>query len=217
MIFCIWKPINNFANKTLWVIRLLTIIFDFGEHNSLKEKICNMVTASLFFGCVLMRGNPQTCLVNLQFFLERFIIAMNHFLKELSTVWRSRNSWELVWHFECKFWVSWTDRRKKDGEFQEDINLLPFWSDTWKLSEIYFYFFFLDFTDIGQRTSPPELPIYGDANEEISLAVVFPKGNPIFSLKDKTLQLLQPLDRDKENLSHIIFQVSVNVRIIATS
>jgi hypothetical protein len=174
-----------------------------------------MNTASLFFGCLLARGNPQTCLVNLQFFLERFIIAMNHFSKELSTVWRSRNSWELVSHFECKFWVSWTHRRKKRK--MEDINLLPFWSDTCKLSEIISISFFFNFTDIGQRTSPPELPIYGDASEEISLAVVFPKGNPIFSLKDKTLQLLQPLDRDKENLSHIIFQVSVNVRIIATS
>lgn len=63
------------------------------------------------------------------------------------------------------------------------------------------------FLDIGQRTAPPELPIYGDPVDEISLELIFPKGNPVFLLNGKTLQLLQPLDRDKENLSHIIFQV----------
>lgn len=61
---------------------------------------------------------------------------------------------------------------------------------------------------IGQRTTPPELPIYGDPFTEIALELVFPKGNPIFSLNGKTLELLQPLDRDKENLSHIVFQVN---------
>lgn len=39
------------------------------------------------------------------------------------------------------------------------------------------------------------------------MELVFPKGNQIFLLNGKTLQLLQPLDRDKENLSHIVFQV----------
>lgn len=67
-------------------------------------------------------------------------------------------------------------------------------------------FFF--FADVGQRTVPAELPIYGDPYTEIALELVFPKGNPIFLLNGKTLQLLQPLDRDEENLSHIVFQVS---------
>ncbi|KAI9576988.1 hypothetical protein GQX74_014355 [Glossina fuscipes] len=37
-------------------------------------------------------------------------------------------------------------------------------------------------------------------------------GQPIFLLNGKRLQLLQPLDRDEENLSHIVFQVSCTIR-----
>jgi hypothetical protein len=70
-------------------------------------------------------------------------------------------------------------------------------------------FIFIFFADVGQRTTPTELPIYGDPYSEIALELVFPKGNPIFLLNGKTLQLLQPLDRDEENLSHIVFQVSI--------
>ncbi|KAH8268497.1 hypothetical protein KR026_007890 [Drosophila bipectinata] len=65
---------------------------------------------------------------------------------------------------------------------------------------------------IGQPTNPPELPIFGDPETEIALNLVFPKGQPIFQLNGKKLQLLQPLDRDEENLSHIVFQVSCTVR-----
>lgn len=63
-------------------------------------------------------------------------------------------------------------------------------------------------TVIDQRTTPTELPIFGDPFTEIALELVFPKGNQIFLLNGKSLQLLQPLDRDEENLSHIVFQVS---------
>ncbi|XP_037944039.1 cadherin-99C-like [Teleopsis dalmanni] len=65
---------------------------------------------------------------------------------------------------------------------------------------------------IGQQTIPAELPIYGDPDTEIALDLVFSKGNPIFFLNGKKLQLLQPLDRDEENLSHIVFQVSCTIR-----
>ncbi|XP_067617617.1 cadherin-99C [Eurosta solidaginis] len=65
---------------------------------------------------------------------------------------------------------------------------------------------------IGQQTMPPTLPIYGDPYTEIALNLVFPKGNPKFLLDGKKLQLLQPMDRDEENLSHIVFQVSCTVR-----
>ncbi|XP_055318314.1 cadherin-99C isoform X2 [Sitodiplosis mosellana] len=65
---------------------------------------------------------------------------------------------------------------------------------------------------IDQRTTPPELPIFGDPYTEIALELNFAKGNPIFLLNGKSLQLLQPLDRDAENLSHIIFQVSCTIR-----
>lgn len=63
---------------------------------------------------------------------------------------------------------------------------------------------------IGQQTTPPELPIFGDPEKEISLELVFQKIEPVFSLSGKTLQLLKPLDRDKDNLSHIIFQVCLS-------
>lgn len=72
--------------------------------------------------------------------------------------------------------------------------------------------FIYAFTVIGQQTTPPELPIYGDPYTEIALELVFPKGNPTFLLDGKKLQLLQPLDRDEENLSHIVFQVSARRR-----
>lgn len=62
-------------------------------------------------------------------------------------------------------------------------------------------------SDVGQRTTPAELPIYGDPYTEIALELIFAKENPNFLLNGKTLQLLKPLDRDQDNLSHIVFQV----------
>lgn len=56
---------------------------------------------------------------------------------------------------------------------------------------------------------PAELPIYGDPYTEIALELIFAKENPNFLLNGKTLQLLKPLDRDQENLSHIVFQVTI--------
>ncbi|GAB0100467.1 Cadherin-99C [Sergentomyia squamirostris] len=67
-------------------------------------------------------------------------------------------------------------------------------------------------SSVNQKTTPPELPIYGDLVSEISLDLVFPKGNRMFVLVDKSLQLIKPLDRDEENLSHIIFQVSCTIK-----
>lgn len=65
-------------------------------------------------------------------------------------------------------------------------------------------------SDVGQSTIPAEIPIEGDPFSEIILDLVFPKGNPLFILNGKKLQLLEPLDRDAENLSHIVFQVFIN-------
>ncbi len=64
------------------------------------------------------------------------------------------------------------------------------------------------FPERNQSTIPAELPIVGDPYTEISLNLIFPKGNPLFTLKGKRLELIAPLDRDAENLSHIVFQVS---------
>ncbi|XP_055588402.1 cadherin-99C isoform X2 [Uranotaenia lowii] len=65
---------------------------------------------------------------------------------------------------------------------------------------------------IGQTTTPPELPIYGDPEQEIALELIFPKGNPTFTLDGKSLRLIHPLDRDEENLSHIVFQITCTIR-----
>ncbi|XP_052863564.1 cadherin-99C [Anopheles cruzii] len=65
---------------------------------------------------------------------------------------------------------------------------------------------------VGQRTNPPELPISGDPNDDITLELVFPKGKPTFLLDGKSLRLIHPLDRDEENLSHIVFQITCMVR-----
>lgn len=60
---------------------------------------------------------------------------------------------------------------------------------------------------VAQHTNPPELPISGDPTDDITLELVFPKGKPTFLLDGKSLRLIHPLDRDEENLSHIVFQV----------
>lgn len=63
------------------------------------------------------------------------------------------------------------------------------------------------FTEINQPIRPAELPIIGDPYTDISLDLIFSTNNATFALIGKTIQLTQPLDRDAENLSHIVFQV----------
>nr|CAD7570575.1 unnamed protein product [Timema californicum] len=71
-------------------------------------------------------------------------------------------------------------------------------------------------TELNQATSPAELPIVGDPFSEIVLELVFPKGLPLFILNGKKLQLLKPLDRDEENLSHIVFQcIPLSTEVVA--
>lgn len=69
------------------------------------------------------------------------------------------------------------------------------------------------FLAIGQETTPAELPIVGEPNVDIFLDLSFPKGPPLFFLNGKKLQLLAPLDRDENNLSHIVFQVNYGKKI----
>lgn len=69
---------------------------------------------------------------------------------------------------------------------------------------------FLDLiSEITQLTTPEELPIIGDPFSEVALDLIFSSRKPVFILNGKRLQLLEPLDRDKDNLSHIVFQVSL--------
>lgn len=56
---------------------------------------------------------------------------------------------------------------------------------------------------------PEELPVSGDPYNETALELIFPGRQPRFKLNGKKLQLLDALDRDEENLSHVVFQVRV--------
>lgn len=68
--------------------------------------------------------------------------------------------------------------------------------------------FFYPRSAIGSHENAPKLPIHGDVEDEITLGLNFPEGNNnLFKLNGKLLQLVHPLDRDKENLSHIQFTV----------
>ncbi|CAG9858014.1 unnamed protein product [Phyllotreta striolata] len=67
-------------------------------------------------------------------------------------------------------------------------------------------------TSISQETNPPELPITGEPNVDVFLDLSFPKGVPLFFLNGKKLQLLSPIDRDENNLSHIVFQLICTVK-----
>ncbi|CAH0553168.1 unnamed protein product [Brassicogethes aeneus] len=67
-------------------------------------------------------------------------------------------------------------------------------------------------SSISQETNPPELPISGIPNVDIFLDLSFPKGPPVFFLNDKKLQLLSPLDRDENSISHIVFQLICTVK-----
>lgn len=67
-------------------------------------------------------------------------------------------------------------------------------------------------TSISQETIPAVLPISGEPNVDIFLDLSFPKGIPLFFLNGKKLQLLSPLDRDENNLSHIVFQLICTVK-----
>lgn len=68
-------------------------------------------------------------------------------------------------------------------------------------------FVVFSFSAIDQRTVPEELPVSGDPYNETMLELIFPGRAPLFKLNGKKLQLLEPLDRDDENLSHVVFQV----------
>ncbi|XP_017882818.1 cadherin-99C-like [Ceratina calcarata] len=65
---------------------------------------------------------------------------------------------------------------------------------------------------IDQKTVPEELPVSGDPQNETTLELIFPGRQPRFKLNGKKLQLLEPLDRDDENLSHVVFQLSCTVK-----
>ncbi|XP_046585956.1 cadherin-99C isoform X1 [Neodiprion lecontei] len=65
---------------------------------------------------------------------------------------------------------------------------------------------------LDQETVPAELPVSGDPSTETTLELIFPGRQPIFTLVGKRLKLLEPLDRDAENLSHVVFQLTCTVK-----
>jgi len=62
-------------------------------------------------------------------------------------------------------------------------------------------------TEVGQATTPKELPIVGDPWNQIDLSLV-QSDKRYFRLHGKKLQLSQPLDRDHDDISSIVFQVN---------
>lgn len=79
---------------------------------------------------------------------------------------------------------------------------------------IYQFFFLSVIPALGIHDTSKKLPIHGD-DDEITLSLNFPADNlgiGLFRLNGKYLQLVHPLDRDKDNLSHILFTVSVLIR-----
>lgn len=60
---------------------------------------------------------------------------------------------------------------------------------------------------IDQETVPIELPVNGDPWNETILELSSTGRQPLFTLEGKRLRLIRPLDRDEENLSHVVFQV----------
>lgn len=67
----------------------------------------------------------------------------------------------------------------------------------------------LSFAAIDQETVPAELPVTGDPRNETILELSATGRLPLFTLDGKKLRLLRPLDRDEENLSHVVFQVGI--------
>ncbi len=68
---------------------------------------------------------------------------------------------------------------------------------------------FETFTETAQTTTPKELPIIGDPWNQIDITLV-QNDKRYFRLHGKKLQLSQPLDRDEDDISSIVFQVNYN-------
>lgn len=66
---------------------------------------------------------------------------------------------------------------------------------------------FLVYLEMDQRTRPNLLPIVGNIDEEIGLQIAS-STRPVFQLNGKQLQLTAPLDRDNEDISSVILQVT---------
>ncbi|XP_021945639.1 cadherin-99C [Folsomia candida] len=65
--------------------------------------------------------------------------------------------------------------------------------------------------EIGQSTTPKELPIVGDPWNQIDLTLV-QSDKRYFRLHGKKLQLSAPLDRDQDDISSIVFQVVCKIK-----
>ena len=63
-------------------------------------------------------------------------------------------------------------------------------------------------TEKDQPTTPRELPIIGDPYDQIELTLAYANDKEYFGLVGKRLELNEPLDRDQDDISSIVFQVS---------
>ncbi|CAG7733991.1 unnamed protein product, partial [Allacma fusca] len=66
--------------------------------------------------------------------------------------------------------------------------------------------------EMDQPTNPRDLPIIGDPYDQIELTLVYPNDKIYFDLVGKRLELNEPLDRDKDDISSIVFQLVCSVR-----
>ena len=64
---------------------------------------------------------------------------------------------------------------------------------------------------MDQSTSPRELPVIGDPYDQIELTLKYPDSKKYFGLVGKRLELNEPLDRDQDDISSIVFQVSKSI------
>ena len=63
-----------------------------------------------------------------------------------------------------------------------------------------------DWTETNQSTRPELLPIVGNVADDITLEIAS-SSRPVFTLVDKQLKLISPLDRDVNDISSVILQV----------
>jgi len=63
----------------------------------------------------------------------------------------------------------------------------------------------------NQSTRPELLPIVGNVADDITLEIAS-SSRPVFTLVDKQLKLISPLDRDVNDISSVILQVSCTVK-----
>lgn len=96
----------------------------------------------------------------------------------------------------------------KKTYFMLVLYFIIIWNGRNGVKILYVLIVHVSLAEVNQSTIPAQLPVVGEPGDDVILTTVFPKGPTLFELDGKRLQLLQPLDRDADNLSHMVFQVA---------